>query len=102
MPVRELEHGTDALRRISNRIADSAAEFLDTQEQMYSFINEDIRNVWRGEVCELFMCRLQNAEPKFKQMYKLLMKYSHYLVRTADEYDQQQEDVTAVIPQIEH
>lgn len=101
MAIRRLEQGTDSLRATSNNITNSATEFFNAYTGMYSEIDSNLRNIWVGADSDAFSTSVHEVEPKFQQMYELLQEFSQFLIQTADAYDQQQEDVAAVIPKIE-
>ena len=91
--IRSLNEGTDSLRKIASDITNTATDFHREFGALYGVIEGDLPPIWDGTGSKEFQSVASGAKPKFEQLFDLMNEYSSQLIKAADVYDSQAEDV---------
>lgn len=91
----------EELRKEAKNIRDRAAEY----QKLYktNLLNQnlgDLGQVWWGEDQTTYAEQVKAFEPKFNNMYQLMMDYADHLDKAAGEYDRNRNDLKNQIKSI--
>ncbi|OPZ21399.1 MAG: hypothetical protein BWZ04_01022 [Firmicutes bacterium ADurb.BinA205] len=91
--IRNLSEGTYALRQDATQISNIATEFFKEYEAIYSVFDNELEASWIGSGEKEFAANTEATKPKFKALYDLMNEYSEQLIKIADAYDSQAQEV---------
>ena len=90
----------DELRAEAKKVRDKAAEYQQLYKtELLSKNLGDLANVWWGEDQSAYSTRVKEFEPKFNNMYQLMIDYADLLDKAAGEYDRNRTDLATQIKQ---
>lgn len=94
----EIKVTPEELRREAKIIREKAAEYQKLYKtNLLSQNLGDLANVWWGEDQTTYSNQVRAFEPKFNNMYQLMMDYADHLDKAAGEYDRNRNDLKASI-----
>ncbi len=91
--IRSLNEGTDSLRKIASDITNTATDFYKEFGALYNVIEGDLPPLWDGTGSKEFQSVAAGVKPKFEQLFGLMNEYSSQIIKAADAYDSQTEDI---------
>ena len=88
----------DELRAEAKKIRDRAGEYQALyKNELLSKNLGDLANAWWGEDQTTYSEQVRSFEPKFNNMYQLMMDYADHLDKAAGEYDRNRNDLKASV-----
>ena len=98
--IRNLTDGTDALRQGAAQISNIATDFFKEYEAIYSVFDNELEASWIGSGAKEFAANTEATKPKFKALYDLMNEYSEQLIKIADAYESQAQEVANAVNSI--
>lgn len=94
----EIKVTPEELRKEAKVIRDRAGEYQKLYKTTLLSQNlGDLANVWWGDDQTTYSEQVRAFEPKFNNMYQLMMDYADHLDKAAGEYDRNRNDLKAEI-----
>ncbi len=77
---------------LSQKMFDTADQFRNRYENMFSVINNDLSSAWKGPDSDSFIERTNGVHIKFKNMYEILCSYAEFVLDSARRYEKEAQE----------
>ncbi|MDO5382317.1 MAG: WXG100 family type VII secretion target [Eubacteriales bacterium] len=94
MAVGKIQVDFSRLRSVSQSVSNKAADYESKYTQLYNAIDE-LRNAWSGTDNVAYTERIEAFRNDFEYMKSLMDEYSSYLSKTANTYEETQNEIAS-------
>lgn len=77
---------------LAQKMFDKADEFKNIYGRMFSVINADLSQSWKGPDSDSFIERTNSVQVKFEKMYDILYSYGEFMLDAARRYQKETEE----------